>query len=292
MDSNKIALVILSGLLAVFSGYYMIFITHTETFALYMLFGSVFLMVGFLDKSHLKRFNKLTGSRLQYFVLFVLGCLAGLMHLTRADGIIWLFGALIVSCWRCWGSYRVNHQDDKLNMVFKSRFVFQLIKYGLAVVVGYLIIMSPWYYRNVHLFGGLFPDGGSRTLWLLDYDQTFIYPRENLNINAWLDAGWGHHLRARVDALRLNLMTFLGVQTEVMLLPLIMLGLWRFRRCPMVRFALLMWLLTLFLMTIIKLLLIIYTINTIRDNTMDKIIFIQLPTTRGQRRKTALNLPS
>lgn len=69
-----------AGLLAVFSGYYAPYLPVTDTFSLYMLFGALFFLV-------VNRKPSIVNP-------FLLGLLAGLMHLSRADGILWLALAL------------------------------------------------------------------------------------------------------------------------------------------------------------------------------------------------------
>jgi hypothetical protein len=68
-------LALIAGLLAVFSGYYAPYLPLTDTFGLCMLFGALF----FLIVNHK---SSIANSLL-------LGLLAGLMHLSRADGLLW-----------------------------------------------------------------------------------------------------------------------------------------------------------------------------------------------------------
>jgi hypothetical protein len=77
-------LALTSGILAVFSAFYLPFLTVTDTFGLYMLFGGLFFLV---------LYRKPT-----LWTALFLGVLAGLMHLSRADGMLWLVLALLLSC--------------------------------------------------------------------------------------------------------------------------------------------------------------------------------------------------
>ena len=121
---------------------------------------------------------------------------------------------------------------------------------GLALVA-YLVVMSPWYLRNLGEWGRLMPPGGSRTLWLTDYNQTYIYPAESLSFSAWWASGLKEILLARVGALWLNFKTMVAVQGGVALLPLILIGGWRLRRNLIVQTGVWMGLGLLILMTII-----------------------------------------
>lgn len=75
-------LALTAGLLAVFSGFYAPYLPVTDTFGLYMLFGALFFLI-------VNRKSSIVNSLL-------LGLLAGLMHLSRADGVLWLLLALLV----------------------------------------------------------------------------------------------------------------------------------------------------------------------------------------------------
>lgn len=230
---------IIAGALALFPGYYMIYLTNTETFTLYMICGSLIIISPYdIDW-------RLTNRKTFYSQFFLLGLLVGIMHLTRADGILWLGGILIVKGWlilrfcKC-----VEYNQLKVRLI-KG---FGIIT---CILVGYLLVMFPWYLRNYNELGRFFPQGGARTIWLTNYDQTFSYPAEELNFQNWYAAGWKHHLKTRFYSLGMNLKTTLAVQGEIFLLPLIIFGLWRLKREKRVKIAIVMWGITLCIMTVI-----------------------------------------
>jgi hypothetical protein len=177
--------------------------------------------------------------------LFGLGILAGLLHLARADGLLWLFAALVVALnwfWQAW-------KKDAAAPVF-SRW----LKLGvslLVILVGYGLVMSPWYVRNIQVWGSLLPPGGSRAIWITEYEQTMLYPASLLTPQRWLAAGWGAHLSAWWQALTNNVQTALAVQGSILLLPFMLVGMWKLRGCAPVRLGAGMWLLTVGVMTII-----------------------------------------
>ncbi|MDP1329376.1 hypothetical protein Q6280_27710, partial [Klebsiella pneumoniae] len=85
----------------------------------------------------------------------------------------------------------------------------------------YLAVMGWWLGRNFLTFGSFLPPGGSLTIWLTDYDQTFAYPaRSVLNFTNWWAGGIWVALMARLQALWMNIKTLLGVQGLVFWLPL------------------------------------------------------------------------
>jgi hypothetical protein len=221
---------ILAGFLALFPGYYLTFTTVTENFTLYMLLGAVFLVVACV----------LPDARFGLVRSFLLGILAGFMHLTRADGLLWLAVAVGIAFFYVWRKQRMP-----------GKVWLTAAKWMGVVVIGYSLVMSPWFLRNLHSTGSLFPPGGSKTLWLTDYNQTYHYPASELDMAHWLSAGWMHNLESRLHALGMNLKNTLAVQAEVLLLPLILVGLWRLRGLAVVRLAVLMWLVTLGVMTVV-----------------------------------------
>ncbi len=220
-------LALTSGLLAVFSGFYLPFLPVTDTFGLYMLLGGLFFLLISRSLSPVTCCSFLVTSLL-------LGLLAGLMHLTRADGLLWLLVALIA-----------------VILIRDSRKPVLLILYSLLTVfAGYILVMGPWFVRNIFVFGTPLAPGGIKTLWFTSYDQLFSYPASRLTFASWWQSGVLAILKARVWSLGLNLANTLAVQGEVFLLPLIGIGLWHFRKDRRAQLAGLAWLLTLGAMTI------------------------------------------
>ena len=226
--SGRRDLAITSGLLAVFPAFYLPFLPITDTFGLYMLFGGLFFLL-------FARFLSRTRPSSWLFSAFFLGVISGLMHLARADGLLWLLLALTAVL-------LFRKPGQPVSSIFRS--------WG-AVLLGYLLIMAAWFARNVSVFGTLLAPGGSKMLWLSSYDQLFAYPASQLTLAAWWHSGLAAILKARVWALGLNLASALSVQAEVFLLPLIGVGLWHLRKDRSVQLAGLAWLLTLGAMTVI-----------------------------------------
>jgi len=211
----------LAGLLATVPGFYLPYLVTVESFGLYMVFGGLILLLSFVQGESWQ--NK------SWLHFGLLGVLAGSMHLARADGLLWLLGCLGLAVWHGWSRRKQSTHAWKIALGL-----------ALSVAEGYGVITGWWYARNLQLFGTLMPPGGSRTLWLMNYDQIFTYPAEQLNPQAWLEAGLSAALRARLDALWQNLKTLVGVQFGVVLLPLVVAGVWVLRRDSRVQFGVLM----------------------------------------------------
>jgi hypothetical protein len=239
---------LLAGFLAVFSGFYLPFLPTIDTFAIYMLLGGLF----FLTLSPI--------SALPFpLAALLLGLLAGLMHLSRADGLLWLLIALIAVFYLSTSS-RTTHHAPRLTphasrithyALLITNYASRLMPHASLVLLGYLLIMGPWILRNLSVFGTLLSPGGLRSLWLTNYDEIFSYPASILTFNHWINSGLKSILEARGWALGLNLQTVLAVQGEIFLVPLILLGFWHLRRDPRIRLGGLAWLVTFLAMTLV-----------------------------------------
>ena len=211
-----------AGFFALFSGYYAPFLTTTDTFGIYMLLGVLFLLAMRIPNLWLKA--------------LAFGALSALMHLSRADGLMWLgIGGLYLL-------YSARKASRSLFSTFYSL---------LVILFGYFIVVSPWLLRNLSAFGSPLAPGGSQMLWLTRYSQIFAYPAGELTFQTWLSSGWSAILSARFDALALNLGTTLGVQGGVILLPLIVLGAWKLRQDERVQLGIFAWGLTFLVMTVV-----------------------------------------
>jgi hypothetical protein len=72
--------------------------------------------------------------------------------------------------------------------------------------------------------------GGTRALWLTEYNDLFSYPAETLTFVRYASAGWGSILAGKGWALQLNLRRLIGEQGLIVAFPFSMIGLWKLRR--------------------------------------------------------------
>ncbi len=156
----------------------------------------------------------------------LVGGLVGLVHLARTEGFLWLGPALL---WARRGGWRSV----------------------LALSLGYLLVMAPWWVRNLQAFGAVFPPGLSRALWLTRYEDLFLYPPQALTPARWLAAGPEAWLWPRFRALVMNLRTALAVQSSGVWLPSLLWAGWRYRHHPWVRLGLTLEALLFGLMTLV-----------------------------------------
>ena len=192
-----------AGLLAIFSGFYLTFLSTTDAFAIYMVVGGL-LIVG-VDYLSTKNYLWLSISA---------GICVGLLHMARADGLIWC--GLIIVTYVGWG---IIHKLPPAKIVLA----------GVNILFAYILISGAWYWRNLISFGSLFTPGGLKTLWLTSYDDLFRFDTSLLSFQHWLGSGWESIVQVRISALFQNLQTWLAVQGTVFLLPLTLLGGWKLR---------------------------------------------------------------
>jgi hypothetical protein len=192
---------IAAALFTVFSGFYTIYWASPDSFAPFAVTASLSLVA--MAKG-------LRGDSPGWFVLS--GALAGLSHLTRADGIL-LLGVL--------GAILIFHPAPRIKW---------LLSRLLLALAGYTLIMSPWFYRNWLAVGTPFPSAGTQTLFLRNYDEIFSYGRE-LTWQHYLSWGWSPILQSKLKAIGINLVRLLAENMLIFLAPFIVIGLWQLRRC-------------------------------------------------------------
>lgn len=196
----------LAGLLLLFSGFYVPFWVTTDTFALYGLIGALAL---------LSVARATERSQTRWYALA--GALCGLAHLTRADGVLLLLVAL--------GAALTSGRSDGWGAMARST---------IAAVLAYLLVMAPWFVRNISVLGTPLPLGGTDTIWMRSYDDLVRYPPGSspADFLAW---GIGPILRSRWTALLNNFGTLIAVETWVVLGPLALSGAWQLRGRAVVR---------------------------------------------------------
>lgn len=192
----------MAGLLTIFSGFFAPFWTTTDSFGPFGAAGALAL-VG-MGRGRTKKDRR-------WFAFA--GAMAGLAHLARADGL--LFAPVLVS---------VALWPDEEN---QSR-----LGAAVAGLLAYLLVMAPWFGRNLSLGAPLLPAGGTATLWLRGYNEITHYPPDALTLQHFLEWGTGNIANSRLEAAAVNLQHFVAEQGLVIFAPFILVGLWRRRNDP------------------------------------------------------------
>jgi len=218
-------LALTSGLLAVFSVYYLPFMPVTDNYAPFILMGGLIFLLAKKERR---------------WAFLTMGLLAGLMNLARSDGLLWLGLLGLLALWRS------IETDQSIKNKIQS-----FVMSGSLIAIGYLLVMAPWYARNISVFGSPMAPGGGRILWLTNYNDTFAFPADQVNMGSWLDAGWGAALKVRLWALRMNVTNAFAAQGGILLFPFILIGYWQVRHDIRARLAGTGWLILLVVMTLI-----------------------------------------
>ncbi len=227
---------LVAGLLSVFCGYYLRFISEPDSFGLTMILGPMIILLSSTTPPIRKR----------WVIPLVVGMLCGLIHMSRADGILWLvIGAagLILSGSKFDKS--TNHHTAN-NFSFRNSF-FRLC----LLIAGYLFITFPWYYRNFEYFGSPFPPGNSRTLFLTEYAQVFSFPAASLNFLTWWNGGISRIISGIFSAVGTNLVTAIVVQGNIVMLPLALIGMFNKKSTLTMRLTVLAWVIIFLSMSVV-----------------------------------------
>jgi hypothetical protein len=198
----------LAGLLAAVPGYFLPFFLTTDMFILYAWIGTLLFW-----SLHL------TSHRRSIIPWLASGICVGLAHLSRADGLLFIFPLLY----------------------FLSRERRSIWRNSILAIVGYLLVMTPWFVRNQSVYGSVLPPGTQSALWLRSYEDLFRYPASDLGPGFLLKDGLGPVILARFAALWTNLQRVLAENGLIFLLPLMIVGIvdrWKIR---IVRAAVLYW---------------------------------------------------
>jgi 4-amino-4-deoxy-L-arabinose transferase-like glycosyltransferase len=146
------------------------------------------------------------------------GLLVGLASIARNDAFL-LGGAVglvfVVEVWRA-------RRDQR-----PSRISWQAVAGCVAL---YLLIVGPWWARQLVTFGSISPTASAGpTLWLTDYAQWNSITADT-SFTAFLAQGPAGILGSRLFGLSSAVMNFAVIVGSVVLVPLIALGAWRRRR--------------------------------------------------------------
>jgi len=213
-----------AALLTLFSGFFLPFWTLPETFAPFALFGSLALWLAGRWGVEGGRSKALAAG---YWLL--IGLLVGLAHLTRADGVLLLL-VVALALLLPFPSRLTSHASRLTSHVSRlTSHVSRLTPHVLPLTLGYLLVMAPWFIRNLSIVGTPLSPAGAKTIWLTTYDDLACYGCD-LSLRSYLAWGWGNILSSKLSALWINFQRFLAEDCQVFLLPFVLIGLYRLRK--------------------------------------------------------------
>ena len=215
----------LAGLLTLFSSFYTRFWGATDTFAPYALFGALFLVMMGLATESVGTRHAAFLQRRQFILWCLSGALAGLAHLTRADGVLLLLVGYVVILWGIWNDHKWTERISSI----------------AVTTLAYLLLMLPWFVRNLNAVGTPLPLGGAQAVWFTQYDDLFNYPAEalpqslfSLGLSGVVGTRW-EAFAGPQGLFSGNLGTFVAVEGLVIMTPLMLVGLWLRRKSGFLR---------------------------------------------------------
>ena len=221
--NQKRTLSLISGILVLFPGFYWIYYIIPENMIIGMFLGTIFITLQF-EEFH-NNFNK--------YKPLLMGCISGMLHMSRADGLIWFFAGVVAI---------IYLDKEVLGVKIYKIFTF---------FIGYAAVTAGWYLHNLGSYGTIFPPGGYYSLFFTSYNDLFLYNPQQLTASNLFINGTNVFLQSRLDAFTMNFKNAIGVQGSALLVPFIIVGLWIKRRNPRIKFAIILWLLILIIMTFV-----------------------------------------
>jgi hypothetical protein len=202
-----------AALLTVAGSFYAAFLSQPTTFAPFAWFGaSCLLSLGLATKYRNDLEDKVNAHVRKRWAFWILaGFTAGLAHLTRADGAIFLILGLAIWLFYRWQASRRRHQIqiNRADILTLLLFLF-----------GYLLIMGGWFLRNWLVIGRFLPATGMQSMFLTSYDDLFAYGR-TLDASSYLSWGLVNILRSKLHSIWQAFQTMLAVPGLIFLAPFI-----------------------------------------------------------------------
>lgn len=199
-----------AGIMTVTGGFFSRFWGATDTFTPYLFFGG--LCLGWMGLA-------MTSEKRRWLFWLLAGGFAAAGHLTRADGLL-----LLLVGWAV-----ILYPFDWLRGFKTQGFISTRLAWLLIFTAGYLLLMAPWFLRNLDAIGTPLPVGGTQSIWFTQYDDLFNYPPD-ASPQTLFAGGTTAFFETRWLGLRENFGTFIAIEGFVVLMPLMLIGLWAQRK--------------------------------------------------------------
>ncbi|MEX2546497.1 MAG: glycosyltransferase family 39 protein [Chloroflexota bacterium] len=191
-----------AGLMVAVPGGLTPFLSQPDNFGLFMTLGALALWLCA---------RGMRGDR-RAFVLG--GFVVGLAMLARSDGILLGLPFALVAAREL-----VRGRERVVGMTA-----------AIACAALFALVVAPWFYRQLDVFGSLFPSASSgRILWITDYSQLYSISSP-VGPDTMFAAGVGPFLASRVGGLLSALGLFALMPLVVVLVPFALIGAWLWRR--------------------------------------------------------------
>ena len=163
--------VLLSAILAIFSGPLLVYYPLIENFAPFGVLGAGALIAAM----------KATEHRSSGWWLIVSGALAAGATLARIDGVLLTLAP--ATAWLIRGEFR---RPAGWGL-------------GFASAAAFLLVIGPWLLRNAAVFGASLPSTGGTTLWITSYNEQFSIGHE-VSLDTYLASGPAAIIGSKLDS--------------------------------------------------------------------------------------------
>jgi hypothetical protein len=164
-------IILLSGVLAIFSGPLLVYYPLIENFAPFGVLGAGALIASM----------RAAQPESSPWWLVVSGALAGAATLARIDGVILTIAP--ATAWLMRGGFR---RTDGW-------------AFGFLSAAAFLVVVAPWLARNMMVFGAPIPSAGGSTLWITSYNEQFSIGHE-VSFASYLASGPGAIIGSKLDS--------------------------------------------------------------------------------------------
>ena len=188
----------IAAFLTASGGFYNNFYNQPATFAIFAWVGGLCLLA--LAKGSLI-------NRWGWWV--IAGVMAGLGHLTRADGMLLVLvgGFIALFEWR------------------KTKKPRQFVERIGLLGVGYFAVTAGWFLRNWLVFKRPLSTAGTQTIFLTTYDDLFAFGR-SFDLSHLLAWGWPNILQSRLSGVSSAFQTFVAINCLIFLVPFVLWAWW------------------------------------------------------------------
>jgi Dolichyl-phosphate-mannose-protein mannosyltransferase len=211
--SSRVAL--LAGIAVAVPGAATLFMAQPDNLALYQPLGTAVLWL---------TVRGLKGRRWSYALA---GLVVGLATLARNDGV---FLGAVVGLAFVWDRWRASRLASRGSKSKGGRTAAIPWRYAFACFGLFLVVVAPWYARQLAVFGSLSPSSTSgRILLIATYEQMNSVTSDT-SLAAFLSQGIGPLLQSRILGLVSALQVFFVIAVPIVLTPFILIGAWARRR--------------------------------------------------------------
>lgn len=205
----------LAALFTLVSPFYLAYWGVPESFAPFAVFGALAMWLGSRSGGWETRTQAI-------LTALAAGACVGLAHLSRADGFLLLLPSVV-------GAFNFARHSP-----FVTR---QAIRQIGLILLGYLLIMTPWFLRNLSVIGAPLASAGTQTAFMCRYDELFTLDAQ-FEMSHLLGCGLENVVAVRLNAVLSGAVHVLAEGGMIFLAPLMALGWWVKRRERVMRGAL------------------------------------------------------